>query len=129
MVSHIVLLAPRPDLTAAQLEEFIVAFERAAGEIPSVRGVRVGRRVRHGQLYEAAMTTDFPVVAIFEFDDLAALQAYLRHPAHAGLAAQFYGSLAAGLAYDYEMGDAASVRRWFGSPPGGSDGPAEERSG
>ena len=113
MLSHVVLLAPRRDLTPAQLETFISAFERAAREIPSVRAVRVGRRVRHGQMYEAAMTTDFTVFALFEFDDLAGLQEYLNHPAHADLAAQFYGSLAAGLAYDYEMGTVASVRRWF----------------
>ncbi len=113
MVSHVVLLAPRPDLTEAELDAFITAFERAARDIASVRTVRVGRRVRHGQMYEAAMTTDFTVFALFEFDDLAGLQEYLNHPAHADLAAQFYDSLAAGLAYDYEMGSVASVRRWF----------------
>ncbi len=113
MLSHVVLLAPRPDLTPAELEAFVSAFERAAREIPSVRAVRVGRRVRHGQMYEAAMTTDFAVFASFEFDDLEGLQAYVNHPAHADLAAHFYGSLAAGLAYDYEMGTVGSVRRWF----------------
>ncbi len=113
MLSHVVLLAPRPDLTPAQIDAFISAFEHAARDIPSVRAVRVGRRVRHGQMYEAAMTTDFTVFAAFEFDDLAGLQEYLNHPAHADLAEQFYGSLAARLAYDYETGDASIVRQWF----------------
>ncbi len=116
MVMHVVLLAPRPDLDAAQQNAFVSAFERAAREIPSVRGVRIGRRVRHGQVYEAAMTTDFAIVALFEFDDLAGLQAYLTHPAHADLAAQFYNSLTAGLAYDYEMGTVESARQWFIRP-------------
>jgi hypothetical protein len=118
MVAHVVLLAPRPDLTREQQDAVISAFERAAREIPSVRRVRVGRRVRHGQTYEARMAVDYPLAAIFEFDDLDGLQAYLRHPAHEDLGARFYDSLAAALAFDYEMAEVAAVRQWFGESAG-----------
>ncbi len=112
MVAHVVLLAPKPDLSEERRDAFIEAFERAARDIPSVRRVRVGRRIRHGAGYEGA-ATDFPYAAVFEFDDLAGLQAYLAHEAHQDLGARFYDSLAAALALDYEMGDAGAVRAWF----------------
>ncbi len=113
MVAHVVLLAPRPDLTPDQREKVIAALERAASRIPSVRRVHVGRRIRHGAAYERLPIPDFPFAAIFEFDDLAGLQSYLAHPAHADLGARFYDSFSAALACDYEMDGVAGARAWF----------------
>jgi hypothetical protein len=113
MVVHVVLLAPRADLTADGRDAVMAALERAARDIPSVRRVRVGRRIRHGSDYERRMPVDFPFAAIFEFDDLAGLQAYLAHPAHEDLGARFDDSFSAALAYDYEMDGVAGARRWF----------------
>jgi hypothetical protein len=113
MVAHVVLLTPRPDLTAEQRESLVASLERATREIPSVRRVLVGRRVRHGPVYEEQMAVDLAFCAIFEFDDLAGLQAYLAHPAHQELGARFYDSLAAALAYDYEVGDPGRAREWM----------------
>ncbi len=114
MVAHVVLLRPRPDLTAAERENVVVALERAARQIPSVRRVRVGRRVRHGAAYEK-LSPDFPFAAIFEFDDLAGLQAYLAAPGHDDLGARFYDSFAAALAIDYEMDGVETARAWLDS--------------
>jgi Stress responsive A/B Barrel Domain len=102
MILHVVLFKPRPDLAPADRAALASAFERATREIPSVRGVRVGRRVRHGAAYEdiAPDAADF-FVAI-EFDDLAGLQAYFRHPAHEELGLRFGQSLASALVYDFE---------------------------
>ena len=103
MVSHVVLMKPRPDLSAAERRVFIDAFERALREIPTVRGVRIGSRILHGAGYEQSPPTmDF--VAVIDFDDLQGLQAYLRHPAHGELGAQFGQALSAALVYDFEMG-------------------------
>lgn len=113
MVAHIVLLAPRADLTADQRDGIVAALERAARDIPSVRRVRIGRRLRHGAAYEQLATPDFPFAAIFEFDDLAGLREYLAHPAHADLGARFYDSLSAALACDYELDGVAGARGWF----------------
>ncbi len=113
MVAHVVLLAPRPDLTPNEREDVMKALERAAREIPSVRRVRIGRRVQHGAAYERLATADFSLAAIFEFDDLAGLREYLAHPAHGDLGARFYDSFAAALACDYEMGEVDAARRWF----------------
>jgi hypothetical protein len=101
MVTHLVLMKPRPDLTPADRQAFIDAFDRAMREIPAVRGVRIGRRITHGAGYERT-APDMDYVASIDFDDLAGLQAYLRHPAHVELGARFGESLSAALVYDFE---------------------------
>jgi hypothetical protein len=104
-VSHLVLMKPRLELTLANRQAFIDAFDRAIREIPTVRGVRIGRRIMHGAAYEpAAPTMDY--VAIIDFDDLAGLQTYLRHPAHEELGRLFGQSLSGSVVYDFELGGA-----------------------
>jgi hypothetical protein len=109
-VSHVVLMKARADLSAADREAFVAAFERAAREIPSIRGVRVGRRVTHGAGYEAATPDAADYLAIIDFDDVAGLQAYLRHPAHEALGALFGRLLRSGFAYDFEVGGIEALR-------------------
>ena len=104
MIAHVVLLKPRPGLTHTERREFVKAFARAAREIPSVRAVRVGKRITHGAGYETGMLDSADFVAVIDFDDLAGLQAYLLHPAHAELGSHFGRSLSAALVYDFEMG-------------------------
>jgi Stress responsive A/B Barrel Domain len=77
------------------------ALRNAAKEIPTVRRFHVGTRVTHGAAYEELMPLDFPFAALVEFDDLAGLQTYLRHPAHEKLGELFYALQDAALAYDY----------------------------
>jgi hypothetical protein len=109
MVSHLVLMKPRPDLTTADEAAFIDAFDRAMRDIPTVRGVRIGRRVTHGAGYETS-APDMDYVAIIDFDDLAGLQAYLRHPAHDDLGRLFGQSLSGALVYDVEVGGVEVLR-------------------
>jgi Stress responsive A/B Barrel Domain len=104
MISHLVLMKPRPDLTPAERELFLAAFERAVREIASVRNVRIGKRVMHGAGYEARVPDTADYVAMIDFDDLEGLQTYLRHPAHEELGARFYESLSSALVYDFEVG-------------------------
>ena len=112
MVVHLVLLKPRPDLTLQGRRAFVNAFERAVRDIPTVRGVRVGVRLRHGAAYEqiAADSADF--VALIDFDDLAGLRTYLQHPAHQELGERFGQSLASALVYDFEVGGLELLRRY-----------------
>jgi hypothetical protein len=104
MVSHVVLMKPRADLSPVERQALIDAFERAMREIPDVRGVRVGRRVRHGAGYEQSAPDSGDYLVAIDFDDLAGLQAYLRHPAHEALGVSFNRSLSSALVYDFEMG-------------------------
>ena len=103
MMWHLVLMKPRADLSSKDRQALLDAFNRAVREIPTVREVRVGRRVTHGAAYEASAPDSADFVISIAFDDVAGLQAYLRHPAHEGLATRFYRSLSSALIYDFEM--------------------------
>ncbi len=111
MVLHIVLFRPRPDLTAEDRAALVGVLEGALGRIPSIRRFSLGRRVKHGAGYEAQMATDLDYAAVLEFDDLAALRAYLDHPAHEALGHRFMSSLAASAIYDYETATARELAR------------------
>jgi hypothetical protein len=104
MTTHLVLMKPRPDLTAAERRAFVDALVTAVREIPTVRGLRVGRRVTFGAGYEQTSPDAADFLAVIDFDDLAGLQAYLRHPAHDTLGAKFRESLSSALVYDFETG-------------------------
>src|SRR5207249_2223122 len=104
MVLHVVLMKPRTDLTPADRRALVAAFDRAIRAIPSVRGVRLGRRLKHGAGYEAATPDSGDYLAIVEFDDVAGLQAYLAHAAHQELGARFGESLSSALVYGFEEG-------------------------
>jgi hypothetical protein len=104
MIAHVVLFRPKPDLSSDEREQLVAAFERAVAEIPTVRGVRVGRRVTHGAGYESTSPDVADFLIVLDFDDLAGLQAYLGHPAHEELGARFNQALASALVCDFEMG-------------------------
>ena len=110
MVSHLALMKPRSDLSASDRERLVAAFERAVREIPTVRGIRVGRRITHGARYEAGMPDAADYFVMIDFDDAEGLATYLRHPAHEDLGTRFNDSLAAALVYDFEEVDLAGVR-------------------
>ena len=111
MLVHLVLFRPRPDLDAAARQNLANALTAALTQIPSVRRVRVGRRVMHGRGYEQAMRANYSHIAMLEFDDLGALQAYLQHPAHEQLATQFFAAFEEALMYDYDVGDGETAIR------------------
>jgi stress responsive alpha/beta barrel protein len=109
MISHVVLMKPRSDLSKNDRAEFVAAFERALTDIPSVRGVRVGRRVMMGASYDALGPDVADYVAIVDFDDQDGLKQYLAHAAHADLGARFYQVLSSALVYDFEVGGAEKL--------------------
>ena len=114
VVTHVVLMKPRSDLSEADRDAFITAFERAVREIPSIRAVRIGRRVTHGAGYEAFARDAADYVALIDFDDVDGLQAYLRHPAHGEIGARFGVSLSSALVVDFEVGGIEALRAgWF----------------
>jgi len=106
MICHVVLFRLRADLGRADRDALVRAFEVALRDIPTVRGCRVGRRITFGAGYEVnAPAAEY--AAMIDFDDLGALQEYLRHPAHAELGGRFNASIEFGWVYDYEMEEAA----------------------
>jgi hypothetical protein len=119
MIVHVILFRPRPDLTDDDRDRLLRALAEAAARIPSIRGFRVGRRVRHGLPgYEQLMREDYEYSALIEFDDLDGLKQYLTHPAHSSIGRHFLASSAAALAYDYEAVDSAHLDRLIASASG-----------
>lgn len=109
MIAHIVLLQPRPELTEAQRQDALATLSRSAAGVPEIRGIRVGRRIKHGLPgYEQLMAQDFEYALIIEVNDVDALRRYLQAPAHVDLGNLFYTATSAALAYDYQFDDDAS---------------------
>jgi Stress responsive A/B Barrel Domain len=110
MVTHLVLMKPRDDLSATERDSLVSAFERAISEIPTVRKVRIGRRIVHGAGYEARMPELADYLVAIDFDDLEGLTTYLHHAAHEELGNRFGDSLLSGLVYDFEDVRLGSLR-------------------
>ena len=109
MITHIVLLQPRADLTDDERRAALDTLSRAVVGVPEIRSVRLGQRVKHGLPgYEQRMAQDYDVALIIEVDDLAALTRYLRAPAHRALGNLFSSATDAALAYDYDMSEIVS---------------------
>ncbi len=110
MIAHVVLFSPKPDLPEADRRAIIEALVAAAGEIPSIKRFRVGKRVKHWMPgYEQLMRDDYEFAAIVEFDDIEALKLYLAHPSHATIGRHFTSSASKAIAYDYAIVDAAAA--------------------
>jgi Stress responsive A/B Barrel Domain len=106
MIAHVILFRPRSDMSPGDRRAVLDGLAAAAIDIPSIRRLRIGRRVRHGRPgYEQLMQEDFEYTVIFEFDSMEDLTAYLEHPHHAAIGEHFTESAAAALAYDYEVVD------------------------
>jgi hypothetical protein len=105
VIVHLVLFRPKPGLDATARRELASAFGRAIAAIGSVRRARLGRRRTFGRPYELLMREDYTHAAMLEFDDIAGLRAYLEHPEHDALGAQFYACFESALMYDYEVTD------------------------
>jgi len=113
MISHLVLMKPRPDLSEVDRNGFAASFERAVRNIASVRNVHVGRRILHGAGYESGTSFSADYLAVIDFDDLDGLRSYLQHPAHAELGSRFASSLAGAMVLDYETGGLDLIEEWL----------------
>lgn len=104
MIVHLVLLKPLDGLPSAGRQAVLNAIKAAVAASPSVRGARIGRRLRHGLPgYEQAMGEDYEYALLLEFDDVDGLKEYLTGPEH-GMVGQYFTSAAsAALAYDYDV--------------------------
>lgn len=110
MVAHLVLFRPKADLPNDDRRAFVAALEHALTNIPLIRQARVGRRVTLGRAYDDLNAPDFPFVAILEFATREDLEAYLEHPAHEMLGAQFYVTSDHAMVLDFELLEGERIR-------------------
>ena len=114
MISHLVLFRPHPNLPNHERNRLLHAFERAVRDIPTVRGVRAGRRVRFGAGYEREAPESVEFLVAIDFDDFSGLQAYLEHPAHVELGERFRRACADSMVFDFAATeDASAIRALF----------------
>jgi hypothetical protein len=112
MISHLVLFRAKGDLSDAEREAVIAAFEHALHEIPTVRSVRVGRRLMFGAGYEETASDRVEFLITIDFDDLVGLQTYLEHPVHVELGERFNRACAMAMVFDFAVSQGVSdVRR------------------
>ncbi len=101
-----VLFSPKPNLSAADRLALLDTLAAASTQIPSIKRLRVGRRVKHSLPgYEQLMRDDYEFAVMIEFEDLAGLKSYLQHPSHAAAGRHFTESADRSLAYDYELAE------------------------
>jgi hypothetical protein len=103
VIGHLVLYEFRSDVPPEGRDRLAAALRHALASVPTVRGVRLGRRTSVGAAYESQMPEGFSYLALLEFDDADGLRAYLEHPAHGELGALFWELSARTLVLDYEV--------------------------
>lgn len=98
MIRHVAVFRFIPSFTAAQREHWMSLLRALPAEVPGLRSMSVGVDVLGGP-----SAHDLAIVA--DFDDLDALDAYTRHPAHAEIL-RISGPVKASLAtVDFEVPD------------------------
>jgi hypothetical protein len=111
VIVHVVMIQPRATLEKGAVDAAVADLEIASREIPSIKRLRVGQRIRHGLPgYEQSMEADFTYVALIEFDDQRGLEEYLRHPSHTTLSRHFAALGERTLAYDYDVSDVGKIQ-------------------
>jgi len=103
MISHVVLFRAKPDLSDDERRGLTTAFEQAIQRIPTVRAVRIGRRVTVSAAYEQRSGDRLDVFIAIDFDDVAGLQAYLEHPAHVELGERFNRAASTAIVVDFDV--------------------------
>lgn len=76
MIRHVAVFRFSPDFSPRQRDEWMALLRELPSRIPELRGLSVGTDIVGGpSAHELAIVADF--------DDVAGLDAYNRHPAHA----------------------------------------------
>lgn len=119
MVAHVVLYRPRPDASAAELSRLADAISRAPRDIPLVKRCWIGRSLPDPPPYRMSGFPAFPFCAVLEFEDRAALEAYLGHAAHEELGRLFNETTEAALIYDFVVTESVQAAALLGDllPP------------
>ncbi|GAA5174666.1 hypothetical protein GCM10025771_04930 [Niveibacterium umoris] len=99
MIRHIVLFRFRDELDAAQVAEAIASFRALQEKIPEVRAFEDGTNVS-----PEGLAHGFTHAFLLDFEDAAARDAYLHHPAHKAFVAYIQPRLDKALVFDWVAG-------------------------
>jgi len=109
VILRIVLFRLRPDLSDYDSRLLLATIAGTVRSIPGIVSFNVGRRVDEGGAYTigepdaGTPQTEYEYAAVFQFENLKALQDYLRHPAQKELRSRFAAVVSAATTADYTM--------------------------
>lgn len=107
VVAHIVLFNPKLGLTADELRSFAQSIQGVTRSITAVRRALVGKAVHIVPSYPRSLGDQtYEYAAVLEFDDTAALAAYLEHPSHRVLGRLFWDYCGSAVVMEAELRDA-----------------------
>lgn len=98
MIRHLVLLKFSEEATTERRAELAAAFTGLAGQIPQVRSLEWGLNAS-----PEGLDKGFTHCFLVTFDDEAARDAYLPHPAHLAFVGELKPWLADALVVDYAV--------------------------
>lgn len=97
MIKHIVLMKVRSGVPSSQVEAMLAAMNRLPIEAPGVKNWSLGKN----------LNPDYPEYqygVVCDFDDLAALERYLKHPYHMRVRKEHtHSTLESRTIVDYEV--------------------------
>jgi hypothetical protein len=106
VVTHIVLFTPKPSLDSASLRSFAQLIQASLRQIPGVRRAYIGKAIDVSPAYERILgDKTYKYAALLEFDDAAALEAYLNHPLHRELGRLFWANCGSTVIHEAAMTD------------------------
>jgi hypothetical protein len=79
MVTHVVLVQPKADISLNQLQTIFAQVKGLQTHIPEIKDVQVGKNLGHRQ-------EGYSYGLVMHFDSLDALNTYSAHPAHVAVA-------------------------------------------
>jgi len=98
MVEHIVLFKVSSSATQEQKDRMVAELKRLREQIPGIVDLSVGYNF-------SERSHGFQIGLVVRFTDLAALEAYLPHPAHRACVEQFINPIREDVILaDYEIG-------------------------
>lgn len=98
MLRHILLLQPRPDATADEIDACRIALAGLVGPIPGLVDFHWGNNVAPAER-RAGFSHGFTM----DFADRASLDAYGPHPVHQVAAAKVRATFERIIVFDFEM--------------------------
>jgi len=109
MVLRVVLFQLRAEVTDYDSRVLLASISGAVKSVPGLLSFNVGRRIEGegaytlGDAAAAGINAPFDYAAVFQFENVKALQSYLTHPAQSEIRTRFAAVTASAVTCDYEM--------------------------
>ena len=97
-VRHLLVIKFKPEVTDAQIDAAFAHFRRLRDDIPGIQAIECGANES-----PEGLDKGYTHVVLMTFDDAAARDAYLPHPAHDALKDEFVPLIGDIIVLDYAV--------------------------